>query len=127
VQALQRGDMFIHAFPHDGEASYYPDTSLFESALRLPQLVAEQAGIPPPTVISQRDVPGTTRAIIPLLRAHGIQGLSIGAGTPPGKPDTPPMFVWRDEFSNTDIVVTYETAYGNVKQGTRGIYCSHDD
>jgi hypothetical protein len=88
VQALRRGDVFIHAFPHDGGASYYPDASLFEAALRLPQLVAEQAGIPPPTVISQRDIPGTTRAVIPILRAHGIQGISIGAGTTPGKPDT---------------------------------------
>ena len=25
--ALRRGDIFLHAFPHDGEASYYPDSA----------------------------------------------------------------------------------------------------
>eukprot|EP00730_Choanoeca_flexa_P005701 TRINITY_DN12004_c0_g2_i1.p1 TRINITY_DN12004_c0_g2~~TRINITY_DN12004_c0_g2_i1.p1 ORF type:complete len:799 (+),score=141.55 TRINITY_DN12004_c0_g2_i1:145-2397(+) len=116
IRALQRGDMFLHAFPHDGEASYYPDSSLFEAALRLPQAVAWQANVTLPRVVSQRDVPGTTRAAIPLLRKYGINGLTIGAGTPPGKPDAPPLFVWRDEASGTDVVVTYETAYGKVTQ-----------
>jgi hypothetical protein len=33
--ALKRGDIFLHGFPHDGEASYFPDASLFESALTM--------------------------------------------------------------------------------------------
>ena len=27
-------------------------------------------------------------------------------------PDTPQLFVWRDEASDTDVVVTYESGYG---------------
>ena len=45
---------------------------------------------------------------------RGIRGLSFGAGTPPGKPDTPPLFVWKDLLSGTDVVVTYESKYGSV-------------
>ena len=62
--------------------------------------------------VSQRDVPGWTRATLPLLRKHGIVGVSFGAGTPPGKPDVPPICLWRDEPSGAEVVLTYETAYG---------------
>ena len=113
--AMQRGDIFMQAFPHDGEAGYYPDASLFEAALSVGEGIAAELDIAPPRVISQRDVPGWTRATLPLLKKHGINGISFGAGTPPGKADVPPLFVWRDVASNTDIVTTYETAYGNVK------------
>ena len=69
--------------------------------------------------MSQRDVPGWTRATIPLLARRGINGLSVGAGQPPGKPDTPPLFVWRDEASDTDVVVTYESSYGQATADAR--------
>jgi hypothetical protein len=54
--ALQRGDIFMQAFPHDGEAGYYPDASLFEAALGVGESVAASLGIDPPRVVSQRDV-----------------------------------------------------------------------
>ena len=34
------------------------------------------------------------------------------SGTPPGKPDVPPLCVWRDVASDSDVVLTYETGYG---------------
>lgn len=110
--ALRRGDIFLHAFPHDGEASYYPDSSLFESALNIVERLATEVGFEAPVSVSQRDVPGWTRAALPLLKKHGIIGLSFGAGTPPGKPDVPPLCVWRDEASGAEVVLTYETGYG---------------
>ena len=58
--ALKRGDIFLHAFPHDGEASYYPDASLFESALSIAEAIAEEVGFAAPVSVSQRDVPGWT-------------------------------------------------------------------
>ena len=54
------------------------------------------------------------QATLPLLNKHGIVGLSFGAGTPPGKPDVPPLCVWRDTASKSEVVLTYETAYGDV-------------
>lgn len=40
-------------------------------------------------------------------------GLSFGAGVPPGKPDVPALYVWRDEASGAEVVGTYETGYGS--------------
>lgn len=112
--ALQRGDLFFHAFPHDGEASAFPSASLFDAALDVAGGLSVDLGLPHPTAVSQRDVPGWTRAAIPLLARRGINGLSFGAGTPPGKPDTPPLFVWRDLPSGTEVVTTYESKYGDI-------------
>lgn len=109
----------MHGFPHNGEASTFPDASLFDAALAMPQQLAADLGIAPPTVVSQRDVPGWTRAAIPLLARRGITGLSIGAGQPPGMPDTPPIFVWRDLASGTEVVVTYESGYGAASKSAR--------
>ncbi len=58
--ALQRGDIHMHAFPHDGEASYYPDPSMFDAALGVAAALSADLGIPPPRSVSQRDVPGWT-------------------------------------------------------------------
>jgi len=91
--ALQRGDIFFQAFPHDGEASAFPDAGLFDAALGVSRQLSAKLGLPPSTAVSMRDVPGWTRATIPLLAQRGINGMSFGAGTPPGKPDTPPLFV----------------------------------
>jgi hypothetical protein len=110
--ALRRGDLFFHGFSSDNEASVYPDASLFEAAITVGERVSDELGLPRPRSVSQRDVPGWTRAALPLLNKHGIHGLSFGAGTPPGKVDVPPLSVWRDLSSNASVVLTYETAYG---------------
>ena len=112
--ALKRGDIALHAFAHNAEASTYPDASLFEAGIELGARLADELEIPRPTVVSQRDVPGWTRATLPLLNKHGIIGLSFGAGTPPGKVDVPPLCVWRDLHSNAEVVLAYETAYGTT-------------
>jgi hypothetical protein len=112
--ALRRGDIFFHAFPHDAQASAFCDATLFEAALELPRRLSAQLGLPPPIAVSTRDVPGWTRATIPLLASRNITGISFGAGTPPGMPDVPPLFVWRDRPSGTDVVVTYESKYGDT-------------
>lgn len=56
--------------------------------------------------VLQRDVPGLTRAVIPIFVAAGIKAISVGvnAGSaPPGVPKYQP-FVWRDEASDTQIL-----------------------
>jgi hypothetical protein len=114
--AIQRGDIFYHGFPHNAQASAFPDAGLFDAALNVAAELSNDLGVPTPKAVSQRDVPGWTRATIPLLAKRGIHGLSFGAGGPPGKPDTPPVFVWKDPPSGTDVVVTYETKYGDATQ-----------
>lgn len=112
--AVIRGDIFYHGFPFNAEASFYPDASTFNAALDITASLSKDLGIPTPTAVSQRDVPGWTRATIPLLAKRGINGISFGSGTPPGKPDTPPLFLWKDLPSGTEVVTTFETAYGTA-------------
>ena len=64
-----------------GRFQRYPDASLFNAALDVATHLSTDLGIPAPTAVSQRDVPGWTRAAIPLLAKRGIHGLSFGAGT----------------------------------------------
>ena len=70
--------------------------------------------------MSGRDVPGLTRSILPLLKKHGVKGISVGtngcvepsfpwAG---GKIASGQPFVWRDEASDTELVAIFEQGYG---------------
>ena len=112
--ALQRGDIFLHAFAHNAQASTFSDGSMFEAGIEIGERLADDSGISRPIAVSQRDVPGWTRATLPLLNKHGIVGLSFGAGTPPGKVDVPPLCVWKDIATGSEVVLTYETAYGSI-------------
>lgn len=81
--ALVSGDIFFHAFAHNAEASTFPDASLFEAGIEMGERLADEFGLGRPIAVSQRDVPGWTRATLPLLNKHGVVGLSFGAGKPP--------------------------------------------
>jgi hypothetical protein len=60
------------------------------------------------------DVPGHTRAIVPLLHEAGIEFLHIGVNPAWKAPEVPPVFVWKDEHTNTDVMVMYEEGYGGL-------------
>eukprot|EP00775_Hariotina_reticulata_P005520 gene5520-5755_t len=85
------------------------------AAVQLARRLDEQLGQQYKTVISLRDVPGLTRAVIPLLVAHGIRAVTVGvnAGSaPPGVPlDTP--FIWRDMETDTSLLALWHAGgYG---------------
>lgn len=65
--AVKEGHIVLHAFPFNAEPEVL-DSNLFQAGLNLSRQVAESVGLPPPVVLSQRDVPGMTRAVLPLLR-----------------------------------------------------------
>ncbi len=60
------------------------------------------------------DVPGHTRAIVPLLAEAGIEFLHIGVNAASAVPDVPPLFRWVDRATNTDVVVAYHDSYGDM-------------
>ena len=81
------------------------------------------AAIPPfrPTVASQRDEPGITRAAIPLLNQQGVTGLSVGVDWASPVPKVPRAFVWRDEATNTEVLTSiHGGGYGG--HGGQNIY-----
>lgn len=72
----------------------------------------------------QRDVPGLTRASIPVFVSRGIKAISVGvnAGSaPPGVPWFTP-FIWRDEASGTQILAFWHpgAGVGSRAQRTHG-------
>ncbi len=58
------------------------------------------------------DVPGHTRALIPLLAEAGVRFLHIGVNPASTVPDVPPIFVWRDDASDSAIICIYHANYG---------------
>ena len=58
TKAVQNGDIWVHAFPHNGQAELM-DATMFEAGVNSTKATAEQMGSPhTPRVLSQRDVPG---------------------------------------------------------------------
>ena len=59
--------------------------------------------------LSQRDVPGLTRAAIPIMANKGVAAISVGVNSgsaPPGVPLSTP-FIWRDQPSGTQVVAMW--------------------
>jgi hypothetical protein len=53
---------------------------------------------------SQRDVPGLTRAAIPLLAKAGVKGVTVGENGACAPVNVPPIFLWRDNATGTEVI-----------------------
>jgi hypothetical protein len=60
------------------------------------------------------DVPGHTRAIVPLLAEAGVRMLHIGVNPSSRPPAVPPAFVWRDPGGAEVIVLYQRGSYGDL-------------
>ena len=88
------------------------DASLFEFGLSLSKTLDERFG--KKTIAAKMtDVPGHTRAIVPLLAKAGIKFLHIGVNEASTAPDVPAVFVWQDD-GGVDVVVMYQHSYGDL-------------
>lgn len=76
---------------------------LFESGLRLTSDLDTLFGQPNRTVLSLRDVPGLTRAALPILAKYGVKAVSVGVNTFSGPPSVSRIFKWRDEASGAEL------------------------
>ena len=90
-------------FPHNAELAVM-DPSLIEAGLALTWALDDRFKLPHKHTLSQRDVPGMTRALIPLLKGAGVRAISIGANDGSTPPDVPPAFLWKDNATSTEIV-----------------------
>eukprot|EP00040_Diaphanoeca_grandis_P011615 m.59614 g.59614 ORF g.59614 m.59614 type:complete len:816 (-) comp22730_c0_seq1:20-2467(-) len=70
------------AFPHNAEPETYTP-EFFEVALNMTHRLDDYFGRPHRITMSQRDVPGLTRAVLPLLNKHGIKAISVGENFAP--------------------------------------------
>ena len=110
--AIAAGDICWHALPFTTHSELI-DESLWRFGLSYGQRLDSRFG--KQTIAAKMtDVPGHTRALVPLLAEAGIRLLHIGVNPASSVPDVPPIFLWRDEASSTDVIVIYHHTYGGL-------------
>ncbi|GAB4536181.1 MAG: hypothetical protein Kow0063_21320 [Anaerolineae bacterium] len=111
-EAIEAGDIVWHGLPFTMHCELM-DASLFRHGLSLSRALDRRFGRK--TVAAKMsDVPGHTRAIVPLLAEAGIKFLHIGVNEASTAPAVPPAFVWRDDQEGAEVIVVYQRSYGDL-------------
>lgn len=111
-RCIKKGWISWHALPFTTHTELM-DKELFEFGLSIAKKLDRRYG-KKTTAGKMTDVPGHTKAIIPLLQQHGIHYLHIGVNPTSKNPDVPKLFLWRDEESGAEVIVNYAATYGEV-------------
>ena len=118
TDAIMRGDITWHAFPFNAQPEYLLQYLMIEIAVGLTHTLDDMFAKQITTTMSQRDVPGMTSAMIPVLRDNGVQAITVGVNEASMPPDVPTVFRWHDKTSNATILAMWHPGgYG----GTKGI------
>ena len=112
--AIARGWITWHAFPFNSEAELHLADTLL-AGVQLVHALDDRFAQPRKATMSQRDVPGTTRAVIPVLAAANVTAFSIGVNGASTPPFTPRAFVWRDAQSGASMpMMVHPYGYGDI-------------
>jgi len=79
-------------------------SEMFDSALDLTFKEDDHFGHEHRRTLSQRDVPGMTRAVVPLLARRGVKALSVGENQQCAPVNVPPIFLWKDNRTDTAVI-----------------------
>ena len=110
INALKSENIVPHAMPFTTHSEVF-DEDTFDYGLSIVDEIDEIRGRK--TVSAKMtDVPGHTRAIIPLLAKHGIKLLHIGVNGASAVPEVPECFLWK--CAGSEIVVIYSGEYGGA-------------
>ena len=118
--AIRRGDIQWHAFPFNTQAELM-DASMVRFALQLSHDLDDRYGVVRKMVFSQRDVPGTTRTILPLLNDAGVRAVSFGVNGASAPLAVPSTFRWQSTDDDTgallgEVLAFYHPGgYGGVR------------
>lgn len=104
--AINKGFITWHAFPFNSEAELHSPW-LLAAGVAMAHRIDDQFHVPHKTVMSQRDVPGTTRGALPTLTAAGVRMISIGANGASSPAYVPRAFTWLDPASGANVTVAY--------------------
>ncbi|MFW5803330.1 MAG: DUF5054 domain-containing protein, partial [Verrucomicrobiota bacterium] len=109
-EAIMAGDIAWHALPFTTHSELMT-ADLFRFGLGVSQKLDRRFGRQ--TIAAKMtDVPGHTRAIVPLLAEAGVRFLHIGVNPACPPPDTPEVFRWRDP-NGSEVIVNYtRDSYG---------------
>jgi hypothetical protein len=102
--AVQQGMIAIQAAAFNSEYEVAMTSDMIDVHFALAKAVADEIGIPRPVTASLRDVPGTTRSLIPHLVRNNITALSIGVNGGTASAVMPNPGVWYDPASNTSVL-----------------------
>ncbi|KAK9915574.1 hypothetical protein WJX75_001002 [Coccomyxa subellipsoidea] len=119
--AVQRGDIWWHAMPHNAELEFM-DKSMLQASIELTHELDRAFNMTPKITMSQRDVPGFTRAAVPVLVDSGVKAVTLGVNGGSAPPDVPhnTPFLWRDLQSGTELIAVWHPggySYAPVDKG----------
>lgn len=117
LEAVRKGDITWHAFPFNTQPEVY-DAAMAEFGFQMTHQLDDRLNRPHTMTMSQRDVPGLTRAMIPIMVRQGVGALTVGVNGGSMPPAVPAAFVWRDNASDTEILAMWHPrGYG----GSNGV------
>eukprot|EP00760_Papus_ankaliazontas_P015280 PhM_4_TR16443/c0_g1_i1/m.69357 len=110
VDAVREGGITYHAGPFNMQPENM-DKSLFTASLSIAKKLDMEFGFvstdKQKRVLSQRDVPGMTRGVIPILAANNISAISVGSNPFTCPAHVPKVFWWRDVASGTEVLALH--------------------
>ena len=110
-EGILAGDIAWHALPFTTHTELM-DAELYRFGLSLSKSLDARFGRRT-TAAKLTDVPGHTRAIIPLLADAGVTFLHIGVNPGSTVPGVPGLFRWQDP-GGAEVIVMYESGYGSA-------------
>ena len=103
TDAVKRGDIVWHAFPFNAQMEFFNE-ALADFGFQMTHKLDEMFGRNATITMSQRDVPGTTRSIIPIMQKNGVQAITVGVNTATMPPAVPSVFNWKDPDSSKSVI-----------------------
>jgi hypothetical protein len=115
TRAISAGYLTWHAFPFNSELERH-DAGALAAGVGSCHALDARFGLPPKATLSQRDVPGTTRAALAPLLAAGVRAISIGVNGASTPPFVPRAFRWRDVASGAEMpTLVHPYGYGDIQ------------
>ena len=69
-------------------------------------------GVPRKKTLADRDVPGLTRSLIPLLSEAGVEAINIAPNAQMAPANVPPAFIWKDTDASQPQAAAGESSFG---------------
>lgn len=101
-RAIRAGYITWHAFPFNAQLELL-NPAMIREAVALTHRLDKRFNVTRKRVLSQRDVPGITRAALPTLREAGVAALSVGVNGGSTPPNVPRAFLWRDRATGLEM------------------------
>jgi len=109
--AIRSGIISWHAFPYNAELETL-DPILIQEGIRLTHMLDEEFGLETKMTLSQRDVPGMSRSVIPILSKMGVAAVAVGVNTASSPPTVPRVFRWVDHSGSDILGMWHPRGYG---------------